>query len=94
MRYQTYVLHLIDGNRHPDGGGLRPAPQKKELWATSPKRLTDEIFTVGDRLLGFALYPQEQHCLPGNRRSDCEVIFWRSRSTGKSVTTPNPCFSG
>lgn len=25
---------------------------------------------------------------------DCEVIFWKSRSTGKSATTPNPCFSG
>ena len=47
MRYQTYVLHLIDGTAIPmvDVGHFS-------------KAAPDEIFTVGDRLLGFAYIPK------------------------------------
>ena len=38
MRYQTYVLHLIDGTAIPMAEDY-DLPQKKGLWVTSPKRL-------------------------------------------------------
>ena len=86
MRYQTYVLHLIDGTAIPMVEDY-DLPAEKGIVGHFSKAAPDEIFTVGDRLLGFAY-------IPGNRRCDCEVIFWKSRSIGKSATTPNPCFSG
>lgn len=93
MRYQTYVLHLIDGTAIPMVEDY-DLPAEKGIVGHFSKAAPDEIFYRGRPAAGLCLYPQEQHCLPGNRRSDCEVIFWKSRSTGKSVTTPNPCFSG
>ena len=62
MRYQTYVLHLIDGTAIPMAEDY-DLPQKKGLWVTSPKRLQTR-FLPWATAAGLCLYPQEQHCLP------------------------------
>ena len=53
MRYQTYVLHLIDGTVED-----YDLPAEKGIVGHFSKAAPDEIFTVGDRLLGFAYIPK------------------------------------
>lgn len=52
-RYQTYVLHLIDGTAIPMVEDY-DLPAEKGIVGHFSKAAPDEIFTVGDRLLGFA----------------------------------------
>ena len=53
MRYQTYVLHLTDGTaiHMVEDYGL---PAEKGIVGDFTKAAPDEIFTIGDPLLGFA----------------------------------------
>ena len=78
MSYQIYVLHLIDGTAIQMMEDY-DLPAEKGIVGRFSKAAPDEILTVGDPILGFSY--------------DCEVIFWKSKSTVKSVATPNPCFS-
>ena len=57
MRYQTYVLHLIDGTAIPKAEDY-DLPAEKGIVGHFSKASPDEIFTVGDRLLGFADIPK------------------------------------
>lgn len=57
MRYQTYVLHLIDGTAIPMAEDY-DLPAEKGIVGHFSKAAPDEIFTVGDRLLGFAYIPK------------------------------------
>ena len=57
MRYQTYVLHLIDGTSIPMVEDY-DLPAEKGIVGHFSKAAPDEIFTVGDRLLGFAYIPK------------------------------------
>ena len=56
-RYQTYVLHLIDGTAIPMVEDY-DLPAEKGIVGHFSKAAPDEIFTVGDRLLGFAYIPK------------------------------------
>lgn len=58
MCYQTYVLHLIDGSaiQMLEDYDL---PIEKGLVGKFAKAASDEIFTVGDPLLGFAYIPKK-----------------------------------
>lgn len=49
MRYQTYVLHLIDGTAIPMVEDY-DLPAEKGIVGHFSKAAPDEIFTVGDRL--------------------------------------------
>ncbi len=57
MRYQTYVLHLTDGTaiHMVEDYGL---PAEKGIVGDFTKAAPDEIFTIGDPLLGFAYIPK------------------------------------
>ena len=55
MRYQTYVLHLIDGTAIPMAEDY-DLPAEKGIVGHFSKAAPDEIFTVGDRLLGSIVY--------------------------------------
>ena len=50
MCYQTYVLHLMEDY---------DLPIEKGLVGKFAKAASDEIFTVGDPLLGFAYIPKK-----------------------------------
>ena len=57
MSYQIYMLHLIDGStiQMVEDYDL---PAEKGIVGKFSKAAPDEIFTVGDRLLGFAYIPK------------------------------------
>ena len=57
MRYQTYVLHLIDGTAIPMAEDY-DLPAENGIVGHFSKAAPDEIFTVGDRLLRFAYIPK------------------------------------
>ncbi len=57
MSYQMYMLHLIDGStiQMVEDYDL---PAEKGIVGKFSKAAPDEIFTVGDPLLGFAYIPK------------------------------------
>ena len=57
MRYQTYVLHLIDGTAIPMAEDY-DLPAEKGIVGHFSKAAPDEIFTVGDRLLALPISPR------------------------------------
>ena len=57
MRYQTYVLHLIDGTAIPMVEDY-DLPVEKGIVGQFSKAAQDDVLTVGDPILGFTYIPK------------------------------------
>ena len=57
MRYQTYVLHLIDGTAIPMVEDY-DLPAEKGLWATSPKRLQTRFLPWATSFWALPIFPR------------------------------------
>lgn len=57
MYYQVYLLHLLDGSVIEAAEDYE-LPMEKGLIAKYRKAAPDELFTIGDALIGFSYVPK------------------------------------